>query len=210
VEAPVPVGLDFYQVASNGYWVAYTNYAETRVYLWDGVTVRTIIGAGEQIDGKQVTYTTISPQSFDGDKLLIHIANGWYLAGDLAPTVNLEWASAVIGCGKRNTSRCHLKALANLTYALPSTAKVKCAVQLYLSQDNQLDQTDTPIGKTRTVKRLHQGQPRLLRLNAKLPAGTTPTGMYILAKLTPVPGTAGTVNTSVYGPLPLSNQTAEP
>lgn len=99
--------------------------------------------------------------------------------------------------------RCSLKAQVMVSNTGDQSAP-KSSVALYLSTNDTLDSGDTYL-KSMTIKPLPSGKGHTAKVNAKLPEGTSPTGMYLIAISDPggqVNETNESNNTYSFGPLP--------
>jgi hypothetical protein len=112
----------------------------------------------------------------------------------LPPDVQATWSSLKSKC-KTSTQVCKLKGklLVRNTIAGMSAA---AQVSFYLSNDNSLDATDSTIGGG-SVPALKAGKTKKVKLRATLPAGTTVSGKFVIARLT----SGAASQTVVFGPL---------
>jgi hypothetical protein len=79
---PTPI-TDFTDVASNGPYIAFSDFAETRIHVWDGTRIYKVVEAGDILNGAAIQGITLTPQAMDGDKLLFWADSAWYLASDM-------------------------------------------------------------------------------------------------------------------------------
>lgn len=90
---PIPM-TDFIEVATNGPWIAFDDFYETRIHFWDGSRIRQVVALGDILNGAPIQRLTMGPQSFDGGEMLFWADNAWWLASDLTSTANVSaWAS---------------------------------------------------------------------------------------------------------------------